>query len=203
LESSLPGFAAGQGTRFFKELNVTLEISKVGAIALLVLVFAALAYDLKVRKIPNVVTFPAIIFGLGYNAFEGGLDGFLFGLYGFLAGAGVFFIPFLVGWVGGGDLKLLGAIGAIGGTAFVLNTVVFTALWGGVMALILIFYKKRFDVLKRFVFGLKLLIITGGNIGAVIPDRSELEQKPLVLPYGLAIYLGTLTAFFVKLNLPW
>ncbi len=45
------------------------------------------------------------------NPWLGGLDGLLFGVGGFVLGFGVFFLLWMIGMVGGGDVKLFAALG--------------------------------------------------------------------------------------------
>jgi len=52
-------------------------------------------------------------------ALLGGVDGFAFALVGFLAGFGLFFLLWIFGVCGGGDVKLVGAVGAWLGPGYV------------------------------------------------------------------------------------
>lgn len=54
---------------------------------------------------------PTWLFGTTDNLWLGGLDGFLFGLIGFAVGFGVFFLLWMFGQMGGGDMKLFSALG--------------------------------------------------------------------------------------------
>jgi len=73
----------------------------------------AIFYDLKWRIIPNNITFFLIIFGFIYNLLSNGTAGLISAFSGFLVGAGFFFIFFLIGAMGAGDVKLMGGIGAV------------------------------------------------------------------------------------------
>ena len=162
--------------------------------AILVIVLAVSLYtDLKQRKILNSITVPAAAAGLLYNCAAGGLAGAKLSLGGLLAGFALLLIPFLMGGIGAGDVKLLAAVGAIKGPAFVINAGLCSALAGGILALMLLLYRGIFlEVLKNTAWGLVTLkgtFLTRGNMmgGA--------------FPYGVAIFAGTLFTLFTGWSL--
>lgn len=169
--------------------------------AVVLLVFLAVIWDVRTHKIPNKLTFTAVAVGIGLNAWEAGLAGFVFSIQGLALGVGMFLIPFALGGMGGGDVKLLGAIGAFKGWSFVLHAALLTALWGGVIALLAIVITRRFKVLRDFGIGLGLFIRTSGRVGmkAMLPHESVSEKERLAVPYGIAIFAGTLSAYFIQL----
>ena len=81
------------------------------ACALVVAVVAA-GWDLKTRRIPNRLTFGAAIAGLAYHVLTGGLAGLGQSAGGLAVGLAVFMIPFALRGMGGGDVKLMAALGA-------------------------------------------------------------------------------------------
>src|SRR4051794_17368678 len=87
---------------------------------ILTVVAIAVVTDLRHRRIYNVLTFPAMAAGLVLNTAQNGVSGFLLALTGLLLGAALFFIPVAVMGRGAGDLKLLAAVGALGGPVFVI-----------------------------------------------------------------------------------
>jgi len=101
------------------------------AISLLVATYT----DLRDGKVYNKLTFPCILLGFLLNTLFGGLGGSWLSL----SGVGVSLIVAVALAVcvgpafGGGDLKLIAAVGALRGPEFVLWTVLFSALAGGVL----------------------------------------------------------------------
>ncbi|WP_377890041.1 prepilin peptidase [Alkalihalobacillus sp. R86527] len=146
--------------------------------------------DIRSRKILNIVTFPAMLVGLIYYTITLGFEGLLFSSAGLLVGFLLLFIPYLLGGMGAGDVKLLAAVGALTGVTFVLHSFVYTALVGGVIGLILLIRRLEFKeisplYLLSFFYLLKNL--TSGN-----------DDKPrITFPYGVAITVGTLCTFFL------
>src|SRR5215472_15053103 len=74
---------------------------------------AAAITDVRERRIPNRITYPAMIVGLGLQTVVYGWRGLLLGLEGGLLFGGVFFFFYLVRAMGAGDLKLATALGCI------------------------------------------------------------------------------------------
>lgn len=171
--------------------------------AVLVTAATGAVIDLKTRRIPNWLTLTMAAAGFlgGFLLF--GWGGILASGKGWLAGMLVFMIPYLLGGMGGGDIKLMGAIGALKGISFIIETAFLAALWGGLLALLAILFKKRPGILKRFGTGLKLFAITGGAAGKelMLPDKDSEEEK-LYVPYGAAIFLGVVASYFVDLKIP-
>jgi len=149
---------------------------------LFVILGISLLTDIKYRKIFNAVTFPAIFLGLILNTITHGWDGFQLSLFGMLTGFGLLFIPYLLGGMAAGDVKLLMAIGALKGTVFVIGSFLYIAIVGGIIALIILIMKKELlSSLKRIFFSFQLRTLDSLS-------KSELHHA---FPYGVAIVLGT------------
>ena len=175
---------------------------------LIVLLIASVAFDLTQKRIPNFLTFPVILFGLIFYTATGLVNGLLFSLFGFLLGIGLFLIPFMLGGMGGGDVKLLGAIGALKGAEFVFIATLYTAFCGGIIAIIYMAYKGQLLVTLKKVLGIVAKPLLGllamrfrspfFNQLAMFftpPQEEEGEEKKeLFFPYGVAIGVGTLIA---------
>ena len=90
---------------------------------LLMLVFVSGFFDAKERKIPNKITFTGIMIGIDIQSDHRRLDGIDCKVsVGMFAGLAIFFLPFVMGGMGAGDVKLMGAIGALMGWRFSLMT---------------------------------------------------------------------------------
>ena len=83
--------------------------------ALAVALAVAAILDVRERRIPNALVAPLLLGGIGYAAIGGGGLTSLASLGGAAAGIALLYWPFSRGWMGGGDVKLLGAIGAWSG----------------------------------------------------------------------------------------
>ncbi|WP_421381613.1 A24 family peptidase [Bacillus salacetis] len=148
----------------------------------------SLITDMKSRRILNIITFPVILIGIGFYSITQGWDGFFFSSFGFLTGIGTLLIPFILGGMGAGDVKLMGAIGAMMGSAFTLKAFFIIALLGGVISLILILRKKGFFNVMKLLYLMPLLL--SGNPGLL--NLNYQDKSKIVFPYGVPIVLGTL-----------
>jgi len=105
--------------------------------------------DIRYRIIPDQITLPAIVIGLAVSAFFPGIHGqsshwggFIASLIGLLAGGGFLYaVGTIAEWIlkkeamGGGDVKLLAAIGAVLGWQAVIWTIFVSALAGSVVGI--------------------------------------------------------------------
>lgn len=164
-----------------------------------ILIIAAIN-DLRSRKIPNWLTFPAIGAGIGYHTYMKGYQGFFFSTKGVLLGIALLILFYIGGGTGAGDVKLLGAVGGFLGPLGVFKAFIFTALIGGVYSFIILAFHGGLELLglknkiKRYGTMLKTLIFTQRFI--YIPPENK-GKKP-VLCYGVVIALGTLVSLVIK-----
>lgn len=156
-------------------------------ITLISALIISLLTDVRQRKILNIITFPSIIIAFTYYVIKFGFEGFVFSGKGFLVGFLLLLIPYLLGGMGAGDVKLMAAIGALMGTSFVFYSFIFTALIGGLIGIALIIRQKGFFMaLKTFLFNITVL---KGNLGSIIFNKDN--HSKISFPYGVAIVLGT------------
>ncbi|NLJ34244.1 MAG: prepilin peptidase [Firmicutes bacterium] len=147
------------------------------------LVLVAAAWDIRCQKIPASLTLGGILSGLILHCYIDGWEGLLFSLQGAVAGLLFLLALFSHGTVGGGDVKLLTAIGALGGTGFVAAVALALGVVGGLLALLMVFWETSLGpVLKGFLWdGYRLL--------PWFNPWTRGEENPF--PYGIAIALGT------------
>ena len=169
------------------------------AMVFLVLILTAAAViDLRAQRIPNLLTLPSILAALIYHTIFRGSGGLFFSLCGLAAGIGVLIIPYLLGGMGAGDAKLMGAVGAFVGARGVFIAFLFAAVAGGLYALLLMLFKRRHfsGFLKSKLETLKICIFTRQYMPDAIPEK---KTRPR-LCYGLAIALGSITYMALDLT---
>ena len=158
-------------------------------------------FDAKERKIPNKITFTGIIVGMIVNLISGGWTGLLLSIGGMLAGLAIFFLPFVMGGMGAGDVKLMGAIGALMGWQFSLLTALYSSLVGGGMVIVYLLYTGKLrDYFKKIILSfIQLLFLFLNQLGSneKIENlqqhfiKNGQEYKRIYIPYGVAIAGGT------------
>jgi prepilin peptidase CpaA len=107
-----------------------------------VLALTAGITDFRYRRIPNWLTYPAIPIAILLHWIIAGGHAALLSLAGAAVGLGIL-LPFvLLGGLGGGDLKLVGALGAFFEPRPLIPVLILTLMISGLMALALLFWKK-------------------------------------------------------------
>jgi prepilin peptidase CpaA len=163
-------------------------LMKIGLSGVLI---AAGINDILSGRIRNYLTYPAILLAVLTHSLNSGLGGALFSLAGLMVGLAVLFPLYMMRMMGAGDVKLMGAVGAVLGSTGVLTAFLWTAITGGIYALIVLAFNKAccINTGNRFLLMGKTLLLTG-QLAYIPPSEQE---KQIKLRYGLAIALGTIS----------
>jgi prepilin peptidase CpaA len=137
---------------------------------------AAVIDDLARRQISNWICMAALAGGLGWQAGQYGWTGLAYGIGGAAAGFAVFLVFYLLGGMGGGDVKLMTGFGALLGASRLVEAALWTAGVGGILALSVIGYRAVRDQIRKPVLQTGL--------------SSEQQLKAASIPYAPAIALG-------------
>ena len=154
--------------------------------------------DLSTRRIPNALTFGAAAAAFVYYGVVDGWAGLGWSAGGWALGVAVWFPMFLLRGLGGGDIKLLAALGAWIGPALAIWLALYAALAGGVLALA--FALQRGYTRQAFanVWGL----LTYWRVAGVQPHPGlSLDAKDpgsIRLPYALPIAAGLVVTLWLK-----
>jgi len=144
---------------------------------------AATVVDLRVRRVPNVLTMSTASAGL--LVAMGGWGEVTLGnaLAGLAVGLAVMLPGHVLGATGAGDVKLVAAFGTLLGPVGILGAFIRMAIAGGVMALVVAVSRGR---LRDTLDGTALLVVTRGRAAAVISDPAVNNR----FPYAPAIAIG-------------
>lgn len=140
--------------------------------------------DWKTRKIPNWLTFGTFFLSLIYSISLLKLSAVSDCILGFILGLLILIVPYMMGGMGAGDVKLLAALGSIIGYKDILVIFFYTAISGFVIGVFWLLLRPGH---------LKFLITTG----QVFPTIDKKEK----IPYGLAIMFGTIIYIVLKYHL--
>ncbi len=140
--------------------------------------------DWRSRRIPNWLTVPALLLGIVANSLALGWAGAKESLLGAGLGLGLL-LPFvLIRSLGGGDWKLVGALGAFLGPPRLIAVLVATILVAGAMALVLVVWKRRVGQTLRNVGRMLAALFTLHLPG---PEVSLDNPESLKVPFGVAV----------------
>jgi len=153
----------------------------------LLVVFVAVwagVMDWRYRRIPNWLTLPSTAVGLLVNAALGGWAGVKASLLGLGFGLLVL-LPFVVlKAIGGGDWKLVGALGAFLGPNRVISVLIGSLIVAGAMAAVLVVVKGRvrqtLHNMAHLVRALMMLRMPPHEVSLDNPDAAK-------VPFGVAV----------------
>lgn len=148
---------------------------------------AGAAIDLSTRRVPNPLTLLLAVCGVAFAA--SGLSGLSIGasLAGFALGLALMLPGHLFGATGAGDVKLFAALGALIGPAHIATAFVYTALAGGILAVVIAIRRRRLQ--RTLGHAAQLLSSAAGHAAAI---ESPLENNRFA--YAPAIAVGSIIA---------
>jgi prepilin peptidase CpaA len=149
--------------------------------------------DFRTRKIPNWLTVPALVVGIGMHTVVAGWSGAIASLEG--AGlALVILLPLvLLRGLGAGDWKLMGAVGAFLGPLMLLFVLLGSIFVSGFMAIVAILRTQRVGETLR-----NIVVLVRGffAFGLRANPKISLDNPALLkVPFGVAVAVSTLICF--------
>ena len=165
-----------------KETTVTV----LPTVASAVMLFTGLAFlcDLKTRRIPNWLTVISLVLALAFHLTTGGWPGLLAALGGFAVGFGILLVLWLIGGGGGGDVKMMGALGAWLGASTTLLVFVGSGLLAAVAWFGVLFWR---------------LLRPRGPVAQLDASGGRPNSRRRVLPYAVPVTIVTWCVMSLKL----
>ena len=153
--------------------------------------------DWRSRRIPNWLTVPGWAVGLVLSIVLGGWAGLKNSLLGTVLAFGLLLPFWLLKSLGAGDLKFAVALGAYTGPGRLIDILIGSVFVAGIMALILVIYKRRLLQTIKNIGHILISLITfrlpGSHVTLDNPDA-------LSIPKGVALAL-TVVAYGILLKL--
>jgi prepilin peptidase CpaA len=165
-------------------------------VAALVVALAGCVTDLWSRRIPNILTFGAAAGASGYYLAGEGWSGLGWSAAGWAVGLVMFLPIFALRGIGGGDVKLLAALGAWVGPSAAVWLALFTALAGGPLALLVAASRGYLRQAFSNVWGL----LTFWRVAGFKPHPGlTLENAGAPrLPYAVPILAGLVVTLWLR-----
>jgi len=122
---------------------------------------------------------------------------------GLIIGILVLLIPFALGWIGAGDVKFFGVVGALTGVAKLPRIFFYSALVAGVIALgYLIFGLSKSTRFRELWADTKIAILSLGQV-LPAPVRQRTRDRDNSVPWGVAFAVGTIIAYYIDESGRW
>jgi prepilin peptidase CpaA len=173
--------------------NPNLAAGSAGSLpALLVLgvvLMIAVYTEVRENRIPNWLTLSGMSLGLVIGHWQGG-PVFWSHLGGLTIGFGVMFFFYVLGGIGGGDVKLMGAVGALMGANLIVPTLFYAAYLGALLGLLMLIWQK--DFWMRVAWSVQRLAFWRKPQG-----ERPAKPAPIAVPYGVAIAVGCLVTLLL------
>lgn len=159
-------------------------------IAYLAVFLCAASYtDLVKNRIPNSITFPAILIGIALNTYLHGMTGFYSAVSGSALGIACLLPFYMAGGMAAGDVKLMSAVGAFLGSSMIFKAVLLSLICGSILGIIWLVRSNGIgDFLRRYLLSGKYTLMTGG-LQYFPPEKGD--PALMRFPYALAIAGGT------------
>jgi prepilin peptidase CpaA len=167
----------------------------ISILPLLVLLLVAAGIDLRSRRIPNWLNLTLLTAGLiqSFTALHTISPGQA--TLGILAGFGLTFVLFAMGALGGGDVKLLAAVGAWTGPAGVLFVFCAAGIAGMIIVVSQALWQKRLNTLvhNSALLAINLVHVNQVGMDHAIATGKSTRSIARPLPYAVPVLVGVVT----------
>lgn len=170
-------------------------MSVISVAALSVAAFACVC-DLRTRRIPNWLTFGAAAVALVFHFITGGAGGVAQSIGGCAAGVALLILPYALGGMGAGDVKLVGALGAWLGAGDTFWLAMYTGIAGAVMAVVVSVWHGYLRQAWRNVW----VLLTYWRVSGLrpFPELTLATSRGPRLAYAAPILVGTLVVLWLR-----
>lgn len=159
------------------------------AVVTSVFIVACWVSDVRTRTIPNVLTGPILLLGVGLNWFLFGSVAAATSFGGAALCVALLLAPFALGGIGGGDVKMMAAIGALLGPRIALVSLALGLLLGGI---IMIIHLARMGRLQEKLGVIRIMVsrslVERSTEALKISDSAP---ETVALPYSVPLGIGT------------
>lgn len=155
----------------------------------------ACVFDVRTRRIPNVLTFSAALAGLIFHVATSGQAGAQLAGGGWVVGLLMLLPFFLLGGMGGGDIKLVAALGAWLGPSQTFWLAIYAGLAGGVMGVIV---AASHGYLRTAIANVSAMFGYWSTVGIKSVPGLTLESSASPrLAYAIPVLVGTLVTIWL------
>jgi len=187
--TSAPGFFTGAAAIVASNYFLIQFRGEIDVVVASIYFTLVCATDTLKNKIPNILNAGLILAGVCFNGWQNGLSGVFTSVTGLVLGIGLLLLFYLMGGVGAGDVKALGAVGALVGPTDLLHIFVYMGFFGGGLAILhYLFYSDVKSKLKQAWVSVQASVLTRDPAAIRLSHKSE--KTSLRFPYATAIAFG-------------
>jgi prepilin peptidase CpaA len=156
----------------------------------------ACVFDVRTRRIPNVLTMSAAVAGMLYHLAMSGLGGLQTAAAGWILGLLLLLPYFALGGMGGGDVKLVAALGAWLGPWETFWLAMYAGIAGGVLGLIV---ALTHGYLRQAISNVSNIVRYWAYVGVKpVPGMTLESSKSPRLAFAIPILAGTVVMLWLK-----
>ncbi len=173
-----------------------LDVQYIPMSVVLLASLVAAVTDLRRLRIYNALTLPLIVSGMVYQGWVGGQLGIAHSVVAVAVSGGILLIPYILGGIGAGDVKLMAGVGAWLGMPLTVYVFLASSLAAGVYAAVLLL---RYGGLRQIIRNLQIMYYKAKVLGSHIGPEENIEtvlanqdRYHRVIPFGAMVAVGVL-----------
>lgn len=164
---------------------------------LVLLAAAALISDIRTFKIKNHIIVVFIVAGLLTSFLLNGFPGLTQSIIAALLPVPLLIVLFALRMLGAGDIKLFCAVGAIAGIKFVLYSMAFSFVAGGIIAAVIMLVNKSFRQRGRYLAGYLQTCLLSGRLQPYTDFENKNDGTKFRFSYAVAC--GTVIVILLQI----
>jgi prepilin peptidase CpaA len=166
------------------------------AAATIAFLLACVVIDVRTLRIPNRITFPTMAAGLVLNSWMTGWWGAATSVAGCSLAIAILIVPFALGGIGAGDVKMMGTVGSLLGPQLVALALLVGMMAGGVFAILALAGRGRLREKLGDVAAMTTAAVVQRSVSPLRLSASA--PGAVIFPYSLPLAFGTLAVITVS-----
>jgi prepilin peptidase CpaA len=177
-----------------------MQSALIGLAPLFVLLFLAAVIDARHRRIPNWLTFGLMFAGLGRAIAFGSSGSIGHALLGVVVGGSIPLVLFAISALGGGDVKLLAAVGAWIGPGPVFTVFCVEAILGMIIVLVQAAAQGRMTALFRnsAIIAANFAVASEMGLDNAIEAGKSCRSVSRPLPYAVPLFAAVVVVVWMS-----
>jgi prepilin peptidase CpaA len=152
--------------------------------------------DVRSRRIPNALSFTGMLVGVTCSTIHFGAEGALSSLEGAGVAMAILMLPFALGGIGGGDVKMMASVGTFLGPRPTMEGLLLGLVFGGA---VMVVHLTRISRLREKLGSLRTMLSNAAIAHSIAPLKiSTADQNAVALPYSIPLGFGVATVIAIS-----